>query len=307
MLLIGKSDRCGFVTALGERAAQRATALEQVLNRGVVRSGVVIRRAIRVGLELGIGDGNSKVVAERLENVERKLLHLMDRVATFEGLSEPVALDRLRENHGWLALVCRGGGVGRVELAIVVATAFQIPNLVVGPILDHVRGAWVATEEVLAHVTARLRLVGLEVAVGGAVHEVTERSVGVVVDERVPLTTPDDLDDVPARAAEERLEFLDDLAVTAHRTVETLKVAVDDEREVVETVVRGELQRAARFDLIHFTVAEERPYVLVGSILHATVREVFVELCLIYRVDWSETHRHGRELPEVGHEARVRV
>jgi hypothetical protein len=39
---------------------------------------------------------------------------------------------------------------------------------------------------------------------------------------------------VPAGAKEDRLEFLDDLAVTADRTVQLLEVAVDHPGEVVE-------------------------------------------------------------------------
>jgi hypothetical protein len=45
---------------------------------------------------------------------------------------------------------------------------------------------------------------------------------------------PRSLDDVPAGAAEDAFEFLDDLAVAAHRAVEALQVAVDDEDQVVE-------------------------------------------------------------------------
>jgi hypothetical protein len=38
------------------------------------------------------------------------------------------------------------------------------------------------------------------------------------------------LDDVPARAAEDGFQFLNDFSVAAHRAVEPLQVAVDDER-----------------------------------------------------------------------------
>ncbi len=123
----------------------------------------------------------------------------------------------------------------------------------------------------------------------------------------VPLATPDDLDDVPSGAAEEALELLDDLAVSTHRPVEALQVAVDDEVEIVEAVVGGELEGSAALDLIHFTVAEEGPDLLVRGILDPAVGEVFVRLGLVDRVDRTETHRDCRELPEVRHEPRVRV
>ena len=62
----------------------------------------------------------------------------------------------------------------------------------------------------------------------------------------IPVRAPQHLDDVPARAGEQRLQLLDDLAVAAHRTVEPLQVAVDDEGEVVELLARGERQRGDR-------------------------------------------------------------
>ena len=122
------------------------------------------------------------------------------------------------------------------------------------------RGALVATEEVVADELAVLGAIRLEVAVRSRVHEVHERAVVVLREQLVPAAAPDDLDDVPAGAAEEALELLDDLAVAADRTVEALQVAVDDEDEVVESLVRGHLELAAALDLVHLAVAEERPH-----------------------------------------------
>ena len=45
---------------------------------------------------------------------------------------------------------------------------------------------------------------------------------------------PDQLDDVPAGAAEGGFQFVDDLSVAAYWTIQTLKIAVDDEDQVVE-------------------------------------------------------------------------
>ncbi len=168
-------------------------------------------------------------------------------------------------------------------------------------------GALVAAEEVLADVRAVLGLVRLVVAVGGDVHEVQQGAVGVAREQLVPLAPPDDLDDVPARAAEEALQLLDDLAVAAHRPVEPLQVGVDDERQVVQTLVRGDLQLAAALDLVHLAVAQERPDVAVRDVLDAAVRQVLVRHRLVDGVDRPEPHRDGGELPELRHEARVRV
>ena len=83
------------------------------------------------------------------------------------------------------------------------------------------------------------RCVALELAVDGGVHLVEQHAVLVLGEQLVPLRAPDDLDHVPAGAAEDGLELLDDLAVAAHRAVEALQVAVDDEDQVVELLAEA--------------------------------------------------------------------
>jgi hypothetical protein len=104
-----------------------------------------------------------------------------------------------------------------------------------------------------------------------------------------------------------RLQLLNDLAVAADRAVETLQVAVDDEGEVVQGFQRGDVGQASAFRLVHLAVAEKRPHVLVGGVLDAAVVQIVVEPGLIDRIHRAKAHRHRRELPEVGHQPRVRV
>src|SRR6185295_18648129 len=96
-------------------------------------------------------------------------------------------------------------------------------------------------------------------AVDALLHALEEQAGGVLGDEPVPPGTPDDLDDVPARAPEDRLELLDDLPVAPHRAVEALQVAVHDEDEVVELLPAGQRDGAERFGLVGLAVAEEGP------------------------------------------------
>ena len=173
--------------------------------------------------------------------------------------------------------------------------------------MDEVLRPRVPAEEVLTDEGAVVGLVGLVVAIGRRVHQVDERAVAVRVQQRVPLAAPDHLDDVPARAAEERLQLLDDLPVAAHRPVEPLQVAVDDERQVVQALGRGHVDQAPRLRLVHLAVAQERPHVLVRGVLDAAVAQVAVEPRLHDRVHRAEAHRDRRELPEVRHQSRVRV
>ena len=160
----------------------------------------------------------------------------MRRVAALDVGAERPALDRLAENRRRAsgAEILRGGAIRGIELAVVVAAARKGVQLVVGEVGDHLTQARVGSEEVLACVVAVFHRVTLELAVDSGVHAIEQHAVLVLCEQFVPLGTPDHLDHVPARAAEHRFEFLNDLAVTAHRTVETLQVAVDDEDEVVE-------------------------------------------------------------------------
>ena len=116
-----------------------------------------------------------------------------------------------------------------------------------------------------------------------------------------------DLDDVPAGAAEVALELLDDLAVAAHRAVEALQVAVDDEDQVVELLARGHADRAHRFGLVHLAVAAEAPDLAALGLGEAAILQVLHEARLVDRHQRAEAHRHRRELPEVRHQPRMRI
>src|SRR5690606_2407418 len=149
-----------------------------------------------------------------------------------------------------------------------------------------------------AGVGPRLDGVALEVAVDGAVHLVEQHAVLVAGEQLVPLRAPDDLDDVPAGAAEEGLELLDDLAVAPHRAVEALEVAVDDPDEVVELLAGGERDGPERLGLVHLAVAEEGPDAAAAGVVDPAVVQVAEETGVVDRVDRAQPHRHRRVLPE---------
>ena len=197
--------------------------------------------------------------------------------------------------------------VRRVQLLVVVAAALEVPDLVVGHALDQLAGARVTAEEVLPDVLARLALVGLVVAGRHDVHEVYQPAVAVRGEQGVPFAAPDDLDDVPAGAPEERLQLLDDLAVAAHRAVEALQVAVDHEGQVVELLAGRHPDRTERLDLVHLAVAQERPDALLAGVLDTPVVQVAVVAGLVDRVQRAEAHADRRELPELVHQPGVRV
>ena len=240
------------------------------------------------------------------------LVHLLDLVggvAAFDVGAQGPTLDRLAQDRrrGAGAEVLGGRLVGGVQLAVVVAAARQVDEVLVAEVGDHLAQARIGTEEVVADVVAGLGAVALELAVDGGVELVQQHAVLVGGEQLVPLRAEDHLDHVPAGAAEHRLELLDDLAVAAHRAVEALQVAVDDEDEVVEVLAAGEGERAERLRLVALAVAEERPHPALARVGELAGLKVAVVAGLVERGDRAEPHAHRRELPEVRHQPRVRV
>ncbi len=266
----------------------------------------MVERRHLVAVDVLVADGQEEPVAELLQVVVGELLHLVGCVAALEGVDRPT-LDCLGEDDGGLPDVLGCGLEGRVHLAVVVAAARQLAQVLVRHVLDHGAQPGITAEEVLADVRTALDGVRLELAVGCGVHLVDEDTVDVAGEQRIPFAAPHDLDDVPAGAAEGGFQLLDDLPVAPHRAVELLQVAVDDEGEIVELLTGGDADGAERLRFAHLTVAQEGPDVLVAGVLDLAVVEIAVEASLVDRVDAREPHRDRRELPEVRHQPRVRV
>ena len=257
--------------------------------------------------DLLVRDRQLERVAELLELVEVQLLLLVRHVACLGAGAERPALHRLGEDHRRPPSGRDGRRVRGIDLLVVVAAALEVLQVRVGEVLDHLCQARIGAEEVLAHVGAVLHLVLLPVAVDRFVEPVDQHAVDVLGEQLVPLAAEDHLDDVPAGARERGLQLLDDLAVAAHRPVEALQVAVDDERQVVEPLARRETNRAGRLGLVGLAVAEERPHARVAGVGEATRMQVAVEARLVDGVERPQAHADRGELPELGHEARVWV
>ena len=252
-------------------------------------------------------DGDREAVAELAQRVEAHLLLLVRDHLAFAGLAHAVALDGLGEDDGGPALALDRRLVGRVDLRGIVPAARQFPDALVRPVGDHRRRLRIPPEELLADVGAALRLEVLVFAVDAFLHELAQPPGRVLGQQLVPVRAPHHLDDVPAGAAEAALELLDDLAVAAHRPVEPLQVAVDDEDQVVELLAAGEADRAEALRLVHLAVAAEHPHVPALRVGEAARVQVLQEPRLVDGHDRPEPHRHGRELPELGHEPGVRI
>ncbi len=257
--------------------------------------------------DFGVGNRNAESGAERSQFVFVEFLLLVGDVLAFAGFAEAVALDRSGEDDGRRALVLDGGLVGVVDLDRVVPAERHLLELVVAEVLDHVEQPRIDAPEVLAEVRARLNRVLLILAVDDFAHPLDEQAVAILGEHRIPLAAPEDLDDIPARAAERGFELLNDLAVAAHRTVEPLQVAVDDEDQVVELFARRQRDGAERLGFVGFAVAEERPDLRLGLRLQPAILEVADEARLVDRHQRAEPHRDARVIPEVGHQPGMRI
>ncbi len=218
-----------------------------------------------------------------------------------------VALDGLGQDDCRLALVVDRLVVGRIDLVRIVAAAVELPDFLVGHALDTLEQLRVSTEEMLAHIGAVFGLVVLVFAVDGFVHAALHAAVFVSGEQWVPQAAPDDFVHVPVGAFEHAFQLLDDLAIAAYRAVQTLQVAVDDEHQVVEIFTTGQGNGAEGFRLVALAVTDEAPDALLAFRNEAAVFQVLHEARLVDRSDRAETHGHGRELPEVWHQVRVRI
>jgi hypothetical protein len=147
----------------------------------------------------------------------------------------------------------------------------------------------------------------LEIAVDGFLHALTQQTPAVARQQRIPIRAPDDLDDVPAGAAEHRFELLDDLAVAAYRAIEALQIAVDYEDQVVQPLTGGQRQRSQRLGLVHLAVAEEGPHFAPAGVQNVPMVQIAHKPRLGDGHHRGQSHGHGRELPETRHQPGVRV
>src|SRR5437762_4914415 len=92
---------------------------------------------------------------------------------------------------------------------------------------DHAQQPRVAAKQVLPEISAAFHEEFLILTVGDFAQPPNQQTVAIILDQAVPITAPDHLDHIPARAAENSFQFLDDLAVAANRPIQPLQVAID--------------------------------------------------------------------------------
>src|SRR5256885_6119617 len=223
-------DRFGTDLAFWQISAQLLAARLQVFPlRAVVRR--AIERSI---VQFFIGNGDSKARAKGAQLIFIQLLLLMSDVLAFARLAQAIALDGFRENDGWCAFVLYRGFICRMYFDRIVPSQPHTGQLLVRKMFDHFQETWICAAKVLPEVSSALNKIFLILPVCDLAHPPDKQSVAIVLDEHVPIPTPDHLDYIPARSAENCLQLLNNLSIPADRSIQPLQIAVHDEDEIVQ-------------------------------------------------------------------------
>ena len=166
----------------------------------------------------------------------------------------------------------------------------QAPDVFVRHVCDHLGEFRVLTEEALPDEGPVFRFESLVFTVDRLFHALFQQAFGVAHQQWIPVGTPDQFDHVPAGAAEFSFQFLDDLAVTPHRSVQALQVAVDDKHQVVQPVPPGKPNSAHGFGFVHFSVTDKGPDLAVFARNHFPVLQIAHKTRLVDGLDRPEPH-----------------
>ncbi len=146
--------------AQGKVSAQKAAPLVQI---GDLRARIrrTIERAVAGRV---IRDRDLETGTKILDGLFGKLLLLMGGVAAF-NLAQSIALDGFRQDKRRSSLVLGGRLIGVVNLQRIMAAAVQASDLLVGHVINELRGFRIAAGKFLAHVGPAPRLERLIIAI----------------------------------------------------------------------------------------------------------------------------------------------
>ena len=290
---------------LRQVAAQSFAARMQVFVFFAVGSESQVRQV--AAFDLLVGNGNVKAIAELFQGRFVHFFRLVRHVLTFACGTHTVTFNGFCQNQGRTAFgMIHRAVVGVIYFLRVVSASVQCPDFVIGHVGDQCF-QFGGIEEMFAHICTVFGFVSLIVAVQTFFHAFAQDAVRIAFQQFVPTAAPDDFHYVPAGAGKVAFQFLNNFAVAADRTVQTLQVAVDDENQIVQTFAGGQCDCALAFRFVHLAVATEHPYFAAFGFGQAARFQIFQETGLINRHQRAETHRYGRELPEIGQQVRVGI
>ena len=111
----------------------------------------------------------------------------------------------------------------------------------------------------LALLIARQNRVALVVPIQALFHTMSQHTVVVRCQQRIPTTAPDHFEYLPISTPESPLQLLNNLAVAPHRPVETLQIAVHHKHQIIQTLARSDINCAQHFGFIGLAISNEAP------------------------------------------------
>ena len=231
-----QADR--WIDPARHQAAQGGTAGVQMLHRRAVGSGLVKLQIFN----LRIRQRQMKTIAEIEQVLLLEFFLLMGCHLALASGAHAKAFFGLRENHRRRTAMVDRCVVRRVNFAQVMAAAFQAVDFVVGQGGANGLHARTLPKKMFAVEWAVIGRKGLQLTINGAVERIDEFAGRIARKQRIPIRAPQELDDVPASAGKQRLELVNDMTIAAHRAIQSLQVAVNDEDQIVEFFARRQRQ-----------------------------------------------------------------
>ena len=289
------------VVALRQMTTQSGAALFKVEHFGTV-GGWPVKGRFNNFL---VADRNIKAGAKSLELVFIELFLGMGNIFTFARFAQTVTFNGMGQHHRWCALMFDRSSIGRINLVGIMAAAGQIAQLVISVILHQFKQFGIFTEEMFTHIGPIAQGEALHFAIDHFIHALHQLAALVFGQQPIPVIAPNDLDHVPAGTTEVGFEFLDNFAITTHRTVEALQIAVNDKDQVIELFARRQTDGSQRFGFIHFAIAQHCPDLAATFVPQTAIDQIMVETRLINSRNGRQPHGNRGKFPEIGHQKRM--
>ena len=228
----------------------------QVTHLGAVIGGLVELQI----LYLCIGERQFETIAEFHQILLLEFLLLVRGHLALTSGTHTKTFFGLRKNHRRCAAVIGCCMIGRINLAQIMTAAFESIDFFVSERGTDGLQARTLTKEMFAIERAIIRSKSLQLSVHRAIECINQFTVGITRKERIPIRAPQEFDHIPASATKQGFQFIDDVTIAAHRSIETLQVTVDNEDEVIEFFARGQRERGERFGFIHLAITEHAPH-----------------------------------------------
>ena len=190
--------------------------------------------------EIVVTQRQTEALTERFQVVDLQFFLPVRRHLALPCRAHTVALHGLRKDHRRLTAMGHRARIGRAQLHGIVATAFQAINVAVGHVGNECSKLRILAEKAFAVVRTVIGRKSLELPINRFAEGALQHAGNIARKQHIPVRSPQRLDHIPAGTDELRFKLIDDAAIAAHRAVETLQIAVDDENEVIEFFARGQ-------------------------------------------------------------------